>query len=172
MSKYSFNPYNDIFPILFSTQKTRLQDLLGEDVPIEHIGSTAVPGLGGKGIIDVAIGVSRSQMYLVAQKVAELGWQHDRDSGDENRLFFEGYFANFGDEVRTYHLHIIDIDHPEWEKNLKFRDWLRTHPEDLQRYSDAKKQASQIKGVNKEKYMQAKAPILKEILQKALGNNS
>lgn len=55
MLKYVFRPYDPIFPKLFIKEKNRLKKFLGRTVLIEHVGSTAIPGLGGKGIIDIAI---------------------------------------------------------------------------------------------------------------------
>ena len=51
--KYIFRPYNPIFPELFKNEKERMEKILGDNLKIEHIGSTAVMGLGGKGVIDI-----------------------------------------------------------------------------------------------------------------------
>ena len=169
MSKYSFKPYNPLSPELFQNEKDLLFNLLGSSVQIEHIGSTAVPGLGGKGIIDIAVGVSRHQMQNILTKVSAAGYEYKPAGGDENRLFFlkEG---STEENVQVYHLHIIDIDSSEWNKNIKFRDWLKSHPEDVKKYAEAKRLASQVDDVDKEKYMMVKEPVIKEILQKALAD--
>ena len=62
MNKYIFKPYHEIFPKLFEQEKLRLSKYLTGEYMIEHIGSTAVPGLGGKGIIDIMISVSKDKM--------------------------------------------------------------------------------------------------------------
>ncbi len=58
MKKYVFKPYGKIFPELFLKEKERISGSLGAGAVIEHVGSTAVPGLGGNGIIDIAIHIS------------------------------------------------------------------------------------------------------------------
>jgi len=55
--KYIFRPYNPIFPELFKNEKERMEKILGDNLQIEHIGSTAVLGLGGKGVIDILISI-------------------------------------------------------------------------------------------------------------------
>lgn len=67
MKKYVFKPYKESFPELFDNEKKRIAALLGTDPVIEHIGSTAVPGLGGKGIIDIAIAVKKENLSQVSQ---------------------------------------------------------------------------------------------------------
>ena len=62
MSKYVFKKYSSIFPDLFNKEKDRIELHLKTDLAIEHIGSTAVCNLGGKGIIDIAIGVNKEDM--------------------------------------------------------------------------------------------------------------
>lgn len=67
MKKYEFKPYNPAFSKYFEEEKKRLSKYLSGDYQIEHIGSTAVPGLGGKGIIDIMIAVSKEQMENFSQ---------------------------------------------------------------------------------------------------------
>ena len=69
MKKYLFKPYSKIFPDLFEREKERISSHIKEDLVIEHVGSTAVPGLGGKGIIDIAIAVSKKEMESVSKQL-------------------------------------------------------------------------------------------------------
>jgi GrpB-like predicted nucleotidyltransferase (UPF0157 family) len=75
MKKYVFKPYHKIFPQLFLKEKKRITGSLGMSAVIEHIGSTAVLGLGGKGIIDMAIPVDKRDMDSASQQLQNLGYE-------------------------------------------------------------------------------------------------
>lgn len=75
MKKYIFKPYSDLFPSLFNKEKERIASQLLKKASIEHVGSTAVPGLGGKGIIDIAIAVDKSDMENATAALQELGYE-------------------------------------------------------------------------------------------------
>ncbi len=69
MKKYIFDPYDEIFPELFAKEKKRIASYLPKALQIEHVGSTAVPGLGGKGIIDIAILVEKQDIEEISLKL-------------------------------------------------------------------------------------------------------
>lgn len=77
MKKYVFKPYSNIFPELFQKEKERISSNLKELLVIEHVGSTAVPGLGGKGIIDSAIAVDKANMDSTSKELQYLGMSTD-----------------------------------------------------------------------------------------------
>ena len=106
--KYIFRPYNPIFPELFKKEKERMQKILGDASQIEHIGSTAVPGLGGKGVIDISVSVPKKQWPDVSSKLESLGYQYRKkdDERENEELFF---MANLPDSelgTRLYHIHL------------------------------------------------------------------
>jgi len=67
MEKYTFRQYNAVYITLARDEQNRLYDVLGEDAHIEHVGSTAIPGLGGKGILDFVVGVKSSEIEHTKQ---------------------------------------------------------------------------------------------------------
>src|SRR5579862_6481618 len=75
MKKYVFKPYSKIFPLLFDQEKLRLASHLKGDLKIEHVGSTAVSQLEGKGIIDIAIAVDKKEMDSISKQLQELGYE-------------------------------------------------------------------------------------------------
>ena len=68
-AKYTFKPYSNHFPHLFSLEKTRIAKSIGDHIDIEHVGSTAIPGLGGKGIIDILISVHQPDLGEISTKI-------------------------------------------------------------------------------------------------------
>jgi GrpB-like predicted nucleotidyltransferase (UPF0157 family) len=142
--KYIFRPYNPNFIKLFKAEKRRLTGLFGNKVDIEHIGSTAVPSLGGKGVIDISVAAPIDQWKEVSQKLQILGYEYKKkDKERENqRLFF---MANLPDKelgTRIYHIHLTYPGSLELKKELFFRDYLREHPGVAEEYASLKKDAA------------------------------
>ena len=73
MKKYTYKEYDPIFVEQFNQEKEKLTNLFGKEVEIEHIGSTSVPGLGGKGIVDVILAVEKEQMKKRLAEILESG---------------------------------------------------------------------------------------------------
>ncbi len=130
-------PYNTDWPNLFSIEKNRIQDALGENcIGIHHIGSTSVPGLAAKPVIDM-IPVVRDIMKVDNSNNAmqQLGYEAKGEYG----IAFRRYFQK-GAEYRTHHAHVFEEGSPEIERHLKFRDWMRSHPSDLDAYAALKQE--------------------------------
>jgi GrpB-like predicted nucleotidyltransferase (UPF0157 family) len=168
MKKYEFKPYNRNFPELFDEERNRLFRILSEDYQIEHIGSTAVPGLGGKGIIDIMVAVPKGQMQNVSKQVQDAGYIFRPLASTETRLFLRTeYPADFSKET-VFHLHVTFPESADWIEAIEFRNYLRTHPEDLRRYAEIKKMAAQQAHEKTEKYKSIKDDIVKDIVAKAV----
>lgn len=170
MKKYVFKPYHPIFPQLFEHEKQRIQSkrILDSSDLIEHVGSTAIPGLGGKGIIDIYIATHKDKMTLLSEKLRNLGYEYNASGGNEERYFHSQDLPDPLEEVRRYHVHVTFPESQEWIRAIKVRDYLRTHPEDTQKYAQAKELAAAKANENRETYLKIKGPILEEIIEKAL----
>ena len=168
MKKYEFKPYNPDYPTMYAEEKNRLTQFLSGDYLIEHIGSTAVPGLGGKGIIDMMISVSKVKMEKVSQLAQKAGYVFRPLASTETRLFLRTEYPEDFSKENAYHLHITFSESNDWRETLAFRDHLRTHPEDLNRYAEAKNKAAQEANENTAKYKKLKENIMQEIIHKAL----
>jgi GrpB-like predicted nucleotidyltransferase (UPF0157 family) len=167
MSHYVFKPYHPIFTELFEKEKKRLREFLSEDVVIEHFGSTAVPGLGGKGIIDIAVPVDYQVMQEISQKVQLAGYLYQPNEGNENRIVHIIDLEDPVDDERRYHLHVMNKDSEEITNMLLFRDYLRNHLEDREAYAKIKEEAVNLGKDNKAAYMSHKEPVILEIIRKA-----
>jgi GrpB-like predicted nucleotidyltransferase (UPF0157 family)/adenylate kinase family enzyme len=160
--KYVFKPYSKTFPTLFQKEKQRLNVL--NKFTIEHVGSTAVPGLGGKGIIDIGIGASRNKFEEIKSDLLNLGYSFRPDFSTEDRLYFAAFLPDQEIETRRYHIHVMDKGNSEWSRMLYFRDYLRAHPEALQEYTSIKKSAAQEANEEGEVYRKLKEPFIQKIL--------
>ncbi len=164
MFKYVFKTYDPIYPNLFQDEKNRLEKFLEKDVLIEHVGSISVLGLGGKGIIDIAIAVDdKNDLLNVSSKLIQAGYYFDPDDGTNERLFYGRVVS----DERRYHIHLTFKDSKDWKEMLVFRNYLQTHPDDLKKYADIKKQAVELSNQDKKIYMKIKNPVISDILKKA-----
>jgi GrpB-like predicted nucleotidyltransferase (UPF0157 family) len=170
--KYKFRPYSENFSILASNEIERIGKSI-DTSDIEHVGSTAVPGLGGKGVIDILMVAPKEKWVLLGEKLTTLGYEYREKASDpEKRRFFH---ANLPDEelgTRLYHLHLVYPESTEIKKMIGFRDYLRAHPEDTKKYAEIKEIAAKAvanlatKDEMKEKYGEIKRKFIESILAK------
>lgn len=169
MKKYVFKPYSKIFPELFQKEKGRISSNLKEFIAIEHIGSTAVSGLGGKGIIDIAIAVSKNNMDSTSKQLQDLGYEYRHTFSTPDRFYFIIYLPDPEEESRRYHIHLTYPENNEWRELIGMRDYLKGHPEALQEYAELKKQAAFEANHEGDRYRKIKEPMFDKI--KLLTNN-
>lgn len=168
MKKYEFKIYNPNYPATYESEKQRLSQFLAGNYQIEHIGSTSVPNLGGKGIIDIMIGVSKERMEEISQQAQKAGYIFRPLASTPDRLFLRTEYPEDFERNAAYHIHITYPESDEWKKPIAFRDYLRTHPEDVKKYSEIKQKAAREANEDKNVYMKIKESVINEILNKAL----
>lgn len=166
MKKYVFKPYNKNFPELFRKEKERILSQVKTALAIEHVGSTAVPGLGGKGIIDIAIAVHKSDMNAVNKQLQSLGYEFRPTFSTPDRFYFIIFLPDTEEEVRRYHIHLTYPESREWKDLIEFRDYLKTHPAELEEYAELKRKAALEANQDGEKYRKIKDPMFKKILRR------
>jgi GrpB-like predicted nucleotidyltransferase (UPF0157 family)/GNAT superfamily N-acetyltransferase len=129
-------PYDPNWPHSFETESKLIKQALGDNcLEIYHIGSTSVPGLAAKPIIDMMPVVRDITMVDSSNSAMDaLGY----NALGENGIPFRRYFEK-GSKLRTHHVHVFAQNNPDIERHIKFRDWMRTHPEDIKAYADLKK---------------------------------
>jgi len=131
----------------------------------EHIGSTAVPGLAGKPIVDLMLGASPPVWAIrdeLRPKIVALGYDDLGEAGVPGRLYFRRRTA-----LRAYNVALVEEDGELWRANLAFRDYLRAHPDEAAAYGAAKREALAGGARTLLAYSAAKAAALDAILQKA-----
>lgn len=156
--------YDPQWPALYEEEKERILRLIGDRVAgIEHIGSTAVPGLPAKPMIDIMIGVDEISVVESWHKpLAELGYAHE---------FSRPHWCHFikiADEPgRGCNIHIYIHGDDIWTQNLRFRGYLRAHPDVAEEYRDLKLSLARKYRYVPEGYAMSKSNFIKAVMRKA-----
>lgn len=138
--------YDLAWPRRFAEERAMILRACGDDafVRIEHVGSTSVPGLAAKPIVDIAPGVRDLAAFAPHIKTIEaLGYQYvpefERDGAAGPGMPFRRYFRKDIDGVRAFHMHVVQTDSDFWRDHLRFRNYLRSSPDDARAYADLKR---------------------------------
>lgn len=138
-------------------------------VQIEHIGSTAVPGLPAKPVIDIMIGVrSLAASAEIVPAVETFGYEYVPDF--EEVFPFRRYFRRWdGDgRCRTHQIHLVERDNLEWwSRHINFRDWLRAHDDDRDAYAELKRSLAATFRNDRIGYTDAKQEFVRAIEARA-----
>ncbi|MGQ3888034.1 GrpB family protein [Legionella sp. CNM-1927-20] len=130
----TLSEYDVKWPKFFLKEKLQLESVFANQVTIEHFGSTAVPGMMAKPIIDVLIGIKNSNaIESFIAPLQQLGYEYLGEAGVEGRL----YFRKRG--KINFNLAVVLLYGEHWQNNLAIRDYLRTHPLKVNEYNDLKK---------------------------------
>ncbi len=160
--------YDPNWPKLFEKEKKLILGAVGNIVVgIEHIGSTAVPNLRAKPIIDILVAVNHlSDANNCIEPLQMIGYEYH--PGHEAQIPERRFFGKGGPlKEQHYHLHMVELTSDFWKRHLLFRDYLRAHPEVAQEYQKLKKQLALEYGRNREGYTEAKAPFIESIVARA-----
>jgi GrpB-like predicted nucleotidyltransferase (UPF0157 family) len=165
--------YDLEWPSLFKKEKNRIIDIIGHIVlKVEHIGSTAVPNLGGKPIIDIMVAVNHlDDADICIEPLEIIGYNYFpeyEESMPERRYFQKGKQP----EEQHYHLHMVELTSEFWERHLLFRDHLRSHPDIAEHYYVLKKKLATKYGSDCEGYTEAKTPFIESAVSDAREENS
>jgi len=161
--KYVYKPYSNIFPDLFLKQKNKIASSLKNALAIEHVGSTAIPNLGGKGIIDIAVAVARAEMESSSLALQNLGYEFRPSFSTPDRLYFMAYLEDPEEGTRRYHIHLTYLQSKEWKDLIEFRDYLRSHPKAVEEYAEIKKEAANTANQDGKQYRNMKEPLFRKI---------
>jgi len=165
--KYKFRRYSSKFPTLFKRERSKLRKILPKDAIIEHCGSSAVPGLGGKGMIDIFISVKKKDGLVVKKKLQKAKYIFI-GGGGPSRDYFEKHYTYAG-KHRSVHLHIVPHKNPQFKRAVAFVCYLKSHPKEKEKYAELKKKAVKHAKGEAKKYREYKHKFLQELGKKALG---
>lgn len=159
-------PYNECWPLWFKVIRARILPVLGTiAVAIEHVGSTAVPGLAAKPIIDIDVLLrARTDLPMAIARLASMGYAHRGDLGIAGREAFRAPTDGF-----RQHLYVCQPGNSPYREHLVFRDYLRAYPEALHAYAALKRQLAEQFRDDRLAYNDAKASFVAEILKAASG---
>jgi GrpB-like predicted nucleotidyltransferase (UPF0157 family) len=166
--------YDPQWPHAFDAERARIQAALGSlAVRIDHNGSTAVPGLSAKPVIDIQVSVARLQpLDAFASPLATLGYVHVSSADDSWCPFFH----RPRDWPHTHHVHVVEAGGEEERRTLAFRDYLRAHPSAAREYEALKRRLAARHGgsdaESREAYAAAKSSFIDRILTMATRRSS
>jgi GrpB-like predicted nucleotidyltransferase (UPF0157 family) len=157
-------PYDPQWPQQFDELRRRVDVALsGLEHHTVHVGSTAVPGLAAKPIIDLDVVVADQPAAAAAVTLlAEAGWQHEGDLGIPGRAAFKPPPGG-----AYHHLYLVTADAQAYRDHLDLRDFLRAHPDEAARYGRLKQRIAPLLRTDRAAYNERKARLIAQILAKA-----
>jgi GrpB-like predicted nucleotidyltransferase (UPF0157 family) len=156
--------YDHNWVATFQKLRDHLKRSLG-DIPhsIDHVGSTAIPGAAAKPIIDIDVVLkSTAGLPEAIEALAKTGYRHVGDLGIKGRDAFESPSG-----LPPHHLYVVVLGGREYTRHIRFRNYLRSHPEEIRRYSALKKSLALKFRDDREAYTEAKTPFVEDILSRA-----
>lgn len=152
----------------FDDEQRRLRAILPEGVvaSIDHIGSTSVPGLPAKPVVDVQLSVHAiAPVQAYAGPLIDAGYRHVLDPWTDEHEFFS---RDGEDDERAVNLHVCEAGSAWERKHLAFRDRLRAHPEEAAEYADLKRDLAAAHGTDRASYTEAKTDFIERTVALAL----
>jgi GrpB-like predicted nucleotidyltransferase (UPF0157 family) len=165
MTEVHLANYDPAWRTDFDQEAARLRTVLGAMLlDVHHIGSTAVPGLVAKPVIDMlAVVSSVHKLDEYQDRLARIGYEGMGEFGIPGRRYFR---KHADDGRRTHHLHAFAVGAAEIERHLDFRDYLRAHPDEAMRYAELKRVLAQ-RSPDTRAYTDGKTAFVHEIDRRA-----
>jgi GrpB-like predicted nucleotidyltransferase (UPF0157 family) len=160
--------YNPHYEGRYRAERDRLRiGLATATLKFEHIGSTAVPGLAGKPIVDLMLGAPPAAWAGLEElrgRVVALGYEDLGEAGVPGRIYFRKRT-----KLRAFNVALVEEGGAHWRDNVALRDYLRSHPEEAAKYAEAKRAAVAGGARMLVAYSEAKEGVLAEIAKGARG---
>jgi GrpB-like predicted nucleotidyltransferase (UPF0157 family) len=153
--------YDPAWPAAYAAEKAAICRALDglAIVDIQHIGSTSIPGLRAKPVIDVLVAVARfGPLEEYGCRLEALGYRYATQPHEDVRLFFRKGMP------RTHHLHIVEASWWEYRRLILFRDYLLEHPETAEAYEALKRDLAQRYADNRPMYTESKTGFIEQII--------
>ena len=155
-------PYDKSWSSAFEEIKREIQAAIGDlIIGIEHVGSTSVEGMSAKPIIDIDVVIKAYSIFNdVTRNLEKLGYIHEGDLGIKDREAFK-YLDK--PHLQKHHLYVCPHYSAELRRHIAFRDFLRSNPEAVKKYSLVKETAAKLFPDDIDKYIEYKSPCIKEL---------
>jgi GrpB-like predicted nucleotidyltransferase (UPF0157 family) len=156
---------HDAWAAAYEQERVRIVAALGEHLlDIQHVGSTSIPNVPAKPILDILVGVRDFDEATVCIKpMIAIGYSYRGENGIPRRHYF------VKGDPRTHHVHMVEIRSDEWRLTLKFRDLLRMNPALASEYARAKERLALLHPGNREVYQREKDMVVESILARGVG---
>ena len=153
-------PYDNRWPKLFAEEATRIRAACALPLRLEHIGSTAIPGLDAKPVLDILAGHSAdASPFDYVDPLARAGYEHRGDAGIPDHQFFRR------GQPRAYHIHLVVAGAPLWREYVGFRDLLRSDPDVARRYAELKLTLAAQFPRDRAAYIEGKSAFVRALVQ-------
>ena len=162
LEKQDFNTNKKLFTVV----ENMLKSGVSQPIIIDHVGSTAIPNMCGKNIIDVLVGVADTAAFSsVAQDLELLGFHPSTRSKTSEYQFF----ASSLDETKSgdTHIHLVLQGTDRYREFILLRDYLLSHPDETMAYSNHKKHILATQGTNRTAYRQTKSTYVTALIEKS-----
>ncbi|HUF54436.1 MAG TPA: GrpB family protein [Dehalococcoidia bacterium] len=167
--------YTPAWAELFAEERDRLQEAIGQwAAAIEHVGSTAIPGIAAKPIVDIGVALhDLGDAIKCITPLVEMGYECKGEFGIPERIYFrkptdEPLPGQINDGVgRTHQIHMYQRDHHQFIWHIAFRDYLRAHAEERDAYEALKRRLAIEHAGDIEAYAEAKGDFVQGVLRKA-----
>lgn len=159
-------PHDPLWRDAFEAEAKQVADALGENVvAVRHIGSTAIPGIYAKPIIDLLVEVGDiAEVDGRSAAMESLGYEVMGEYGIPGRRYFR---KDNQAGIRTHHIHAFESGSAEAERHLAFRDYMLAHPADAREYSELKRRLAREHPQNMDGYIDGKDGFIKEMDERA-----
>lgn len=149
----------------FAREKARIIAAVGQHiVAVEHVGSTSIPQVPAKPILDIMVGVQDfEEARVCVAAMTALGYAYRGENGIPRRHYF------VRGEPRTHHLHVVEVQSDEWRSTLRFRDLLRAHSELASEYAREKERLAARYSRDREGYQREKGKAVEGLLRRETG---
>lgn len=154
-------PYTAEWAALFEAERQQIAAAIGAHVlDIQHIGSTAIPGMSAKPILDIGVAVNNFEAAAVCIGPLEaLGYRYRGEFGIPRRHYF------VKGEPCTHHLHMVELHSDDWRQTIAFRDYLIDHPESARIYAELKQRLAQQFTHDRAAYQAGKNSLIQQIIR-------
>src|SRR2546423_2207196 len=166
MRKVEVVPHNPQWRDAFEAEAKHVAAALGENVvAIHHIGSTAIPNIYAKPVLDLLVEVRDiTEVDGQSSAMESLGYEVMGEYGIPGRRYFR---KDNQEGIRTHNIHAFEADSAEVERHLAFRDYMIAHPGEAQRYSELKRKLAEEHPQSIDGYMDGKDGFIKETGKRA-----
>ena len=164
--------YDPRWPAMYDEECARIQAAIGEWLlGIEHVGSTSVPGLAAKPVVDIMPGLrSLGDSPHIVKPLQKLGYQYfpEHETVMPERRYFALPAGDKHRARRLFHIHAVETTTEFWRRHLAFRDYLRANPETAEEYAALKRRLAAEYGSDRVGYTEAKTDFITRIESLAL----
>lgn len=154
-------PHDSNWESVFQSEKKIISSKVHDLLDVEHCGSTTIPNIPSKPIMNICASInSEEDLDQIKKDFLDIGYQYKPSDFPDHHLFFKQ-----DNGLTTHHVHVMNKDGVNWQKAIKFRDYLISHPDTAQKYADLKLSLAEKFPNDRESYGKGKNPFIDNVLK-------